>query len=88
MLQTLVLEPSFPPSEVHAVVEYASRVLNSSEKTTTEKECLAIIWAVRKLHHFLLGAPFILETDHKLLVWLESAKPSNARLQCLERWSL
>ena len=47
------------------VVEYASRVLNSAEKkyTTTEKECLAIVWAVRKFHHFLLGAPFILETD-------------------------
>ena len=72
------------------VVEYASRVLNSAEKkyTTTEKECLAIVWAVRKFRHFLLGAPFILETDHKPLMWLESAKPSNARSQRLERWTL
>ena len=72
------------------VVEYASRVLNSAEKkyTTTEKECLAIIWAVHKFCHFLLGALFILETDHKPLKWLESAKPSNARSQHLERWAL
>ena len=72
------------------VVEYASRSLSSTERryTTTEKECLAIVWAVRKFHHFLLGAPFTLETDHKPLEWLESAKVSHARSQRLERWSL
>ena len=41
-----------------------------------------------QIRHFLLGAPFILETDHKPLMWLESAKPSNARSQRLERWTL
>ena len=34
------------------------------------------------------GSPFILETDHKPLLWLESAKSSHARSQRLERWSL
>ena len=56
--------------------------------TTTEKECLAIVWSVRKLRHFLQGVPFILETDYKPLLWLESAKSSHARSQRLERWSL
>ena len=51
------------------VAEYASKSLNFTERkyTTTEKECLAIVWAVRKFPHFLLDAPFTLETDHKPL---------------------
>ena len=56
--------------------------------TTTEKEYLAIVWAVCRLCHFLQGAPFILEADHKPLLLLESAKSSHARSQRLERWSL
>ena len=72
------------------VIEYASRTLSSAERqyTTTEKVCLAIVWAVHKFQHFLLGALFTLETDHKPLEWLESAKASHARSQRLERWSL
>ena len=67
-------------------VEYVSRSLNSTERkySTTEKECLAIVWAVRKFQHFLLGALFSLETDHKPLEWLESAKVSHARSQRME----
>ena len=72
------------------VIEYASRTLSPAELkySTTEKECLAIVWAVSKLRHYLLGTSFILETDHKPLLWLESAKASHARSQRLERWSL
>jgi len=73
-----------------AVVEYASRVLTKPEKNyaTIEKECLAIVWAIRKFRHYLIGAPFIIQTDHKPLEWLESSKSSRARSQRLERWSL
>ena len=72
------------------IVEYASRTLTATEKSycTSDKECLAIIWATRKLCHYLIGARFTLETDHKPLEWLQSAKKSNTRTQHLERWSL
>jgi len=74
----------------HTVIEFASRALTSAERkyTTTEKECLAIVWATRKFRHYLIGTCFTLETDHKPLEWLESHKQSHARSQRLERWSL
>ena len=72
------------------VIEFASRALTSLEQkyTTSEKECLAVIWATRKFCHYLLGTSFTLETDHKPLEWLESHRQSHARSQRLERWSL
>ena len=72
------------------VIEYASCMLSPPEKNyaTIEKECLAIVWAVNKFCHYLVGAHFPVETDHKPLLWLESARSSRARSQRLERWSL
>ena len=72
------------------VVEYASCTLSAPEKNyaTIEKECLAIVWAVDKFRHYLAGAQFTLEMDHKPLLWLESAKRSRDHSQRLERWSL
>ena len=55
---------------------------------TTEKECVAIVWAVHKFRHYLIGAHFLLETDHKPLEWLNTPKSSKSHSQQLERWSL
>ena len=72
------------------IIEFASRTLTSAEKNyaTIEKECLAIVWAIHKFRHYLIGAHFIIHTDHKPLEWLESSKASRAHSQRLERWSL
>ncbi|KAK3109194.1 hypothetical protein FSP39_025154 [Pinctada imbricata] len=68
-------------------VAYAGRKLKKSEQNyaTIEKECLAIIWAVLKFQRYLYGAEFLLETDHKPLIYLHQAKVNNARLM---RWAL
>lgn len=50
-------------------MEYPSLTLTAMERkyATIENEYLAIVWAVNKLHHYLIGAYFTLETDHKPL---------------------
>ena len=50
-----------------------------------ERECLAIIFATSKFKFYLSGKPFILEVDHRPLVYLNKFKGSNARLM---RWAL
>ena len=47
-------------------VAYASRTLTTPEKNyaQVEREALAIIFAVRRLHQYLYGRMFILVTDY------------------------
>ena len=55
---------------------YISRSLTDTEKNyaTIEKEALAATWACEKLSEYVLGIPFLLETDHLPLVPLLSSK--------------
>lgn len=68
------------------IILSASRSLTSGEKNyaTTQKECLAIFWAVTSFRHFLLCQPFEIYTDHYSLKWLRTMKTSNSMLH---RWA-
>jgi hypothetical protein len=57
-------------------VAYASRKLLSAEKrySTIERECLAIIYGIDKYKYYLVGQEFILEVDHKPLIYLNKLK--------------
>ncbi|KAK7092164.1 hypothetical protein V1264_009758 [Littorina saxatilis] len=68
-------------------VSFASRKLNAAERNyaTVEKECLAIVWGIRKFEVYLYGHEFELQTDHQSLQHLQKTKTTNGRLM---RWAL
>lgn len=68
-------------------VAFISRSLNSAERnySTTEKECLAIVWGVLEFRYYLTGRKFVIVSDHRPLVWLDSVADPGARLL---RWRL
>ncbi|CAB0036585.1 unnamed protein product [Trichogramma brassicae] len=80
-----VLTQVFDDGE-HPIV-YVSRVLAAAERnyTTSEKECLALIWTIRKLRPYLEGYRFIAVTDHSALQYLKNLKDPTGRLA---RWAL
>ena len=71
--------------EIIKIIACGSRTLRGSELNyfTTEKELLALIWALEKYHHFLWGATIIHRTDHMALTFLRSCKLISRRLT---RW--
>lgn len=68
-------------------IAYFSRKLLPREErySTVEQECLAIKLGVEAFKVYLIGRPFVIQTDHRSLKWLNRLKESNNRLT---RWSL
>ena len=66
---------------------FASRSLKAAEKNymITEKECLAIVWALKRWRNTLLGRSFVVYTDHRPLRWLFTKSDLSPKLI---RWAL
>ncbi|KAK3887598.1 hypothetical protein Pcinc_008302 [Petrolisthes cinctipes] len=68
-------------------IAYAIRKLQDREKrySTVERECLAVVYGITKFNYYLRGKEFILEVNHKPLLYLETFKGKNDRVL---RWAL
>ncbi|CAN6583803.1 unnamed protein product [Malus baccata var. baccata] len=69
------------------VIYYASRTLNDAQLnySTTEKELLAVVFALDKFRSYLIGTKVIVFTDHASLKYLFTKKEAKPRLI---RWML
>ena len=67
-------------------VGYASKKLNLTEARypIVEKECLAVVWGIKKFKLYLAGR-FTLQTDHKPLKYLKEVSYQTDRVF---RWSV
>ena len=70
----------------HAI-HYASKVLNEAQinYATTEKELLAIVYALEKFRSYLIGSKVVVYTDHAAIKYLLTKPDSKQRLI---RWIL
>ena len=68
------------------MIAYASRALTKPEKqySVIQRECLAVVYALKQFRHYLLRRSFTLVTDHASLQWLSAQKMEG--LLC--RWAL
>jgi hypothetical protein len=58
------------------VISYSSRHLNAAERnySAIEREALAIVYGIKKYHHYLQDNKFEIISDHRPLQWLETHK--------------
>lgn len=69
------------------IIEVTSRCLNEHERnySVTEVELLAVLHAIKKWRHYLLGSCVTVKTDHQALCCLNKGTGLNARLT---RWAI
>ena len=69
------------------VIYYACKTLDSAQAnyTTTEKEFLAVVFALEKFRSYIVGSPVTIFTDHAALKYLLSKQDTKPRLT---RWIL
>ena len=80
-----VLSQQFEDGE--KVICFLSRSLTKQERnySTTQRECLSVIWSVEKLKQYLEMTHFTVVTDHASLIWLNRLKDPTGRLA---RWAI
>lgn len=74
------------------IVSFASKGLTKSERVypQTQREALAVVWAVEKFYPYLFGTRFTVFTDHKTLEYIYGGKHQNGKRACTraEGWAL
>ncbi|XP_055522681.1 uncharacterized protein K02A2.6-like [Wyeomyia smithii] len=79
-------------TETARIVSFASKGSTPSERAypQTQREALAVVWAVEKFYFYLFGLHFTIFTDHKTLEYIYGGKHQTGRRACsrAESWAL
>lgn len=69
------------------VIKYVSKKFNLAQKrySTTERECLALVWCIQKVREYIWDKPIEIETDHCPLCSFNKKKFQNSRI---DRWQV
>ena len=69
-------------SQLTGVVAFASGKWTTTEInwSVTERELGAVVKATSKFHHYLVGKPFLLRTDHEAIKFMQKSKFPSGRL--------
>lgn len=79
-------------SNIPRIVSFASKGLTTSERKypQTQREALAVVWAVERFYLYLFGIKFTVFTDHKTLEYIYGGSHRENRRACTraEGWAL
>ncbi|XP_058816278.1 uncharacterized protein K02A2.6-like [Topomyia yanbarensis] len=79
-------------SEIPRIVSFASKGLTASERVypQTQREALAVVWAVERFYLYLFGIKFTIFTDHKTLEYIYGGNHRESKRACTraEGWAL
>lgn len=74
------------------IISFASKCLTKAEQMypQTQREALAVVWAVEKYYLYLFGLHFTIFTDHKTLEYIFEGKYRDGRRACsrAQGWAL
>ncbi|XP_058827614.1 uncharacterized protein LOC131687538 [Topomyia yanbarensis] len=74
------------------IISFASKGLTKTERVypQTQREALAVVWAVEKFYPYLFGIRFTVFTDHKTLEYIFGGKHQEGKRACsrVEAWAL
>ena len=73
------------PAKTGPAGPLATAMKREEKYAVIEKECLAVVWALKVFHTYLYSKRFSIEMNHKPLALLQKAKATTSRLT---RWAL